>query len=162
MTRQISKSITVNAPTEQAYNMWADFSQFPNFMEHVKSVTITGPKSSHWVVAGPAGSQIDWNAELTRADPYQRLAWNTKDNKGSMTTSGQVTFTPLPQDQTEVTVTMQYTPPAGAVGDWLSNILMKPEESVAADLRRFKEKLEKSNHQTNGSENDTIDDAIGI
>jgi uncharacterized membrane protein len=143
MTRQISKSIIVNASPEQAYTLWADFSQFPHFMEHVKSVTITSPNSSHWVVAGPAGSKVDWNAELTRAEPFQRLAWNTKDNKGFMTTSGQVTFTPLPENQTEVTVTMQYTPPAGAVGDWLTTLLVKPEVSVASDLRRFKTQIEK-------------------
>ena len=144
MTRQISKSIIINATPEQAYTLWADFSQFPSFMEHVKSVTITSSNSSHWVVAGPAGSKVDWNAELTRAEPFQRLAWNTKDKKGFMTTSGQVTFTPLPERQTEVTVTMQYTPPAGAVGDWLSSFLVKPEESVASDLRRFKMQVEKS------------------
>jgi uncharacterized membrane protein len=144
MTRQISKSIIVNAPTDQAYSMWADFSQFPTFMEHVKSVTITGPKTSHWVVGGPAGSHVDWNAELTRAEPFNRLAWNTKDNKGLMTTSGQVTFTPLSGNQSEVTVTMQYTPPAGQVGEWLTALLVKPEESVASDLRRFKEHVEKS------------------
>lgn len=144
MTSQISKSIIVNAPTERAYSTWADFTQFPSFMDHVKSVSITGPTSSHWVVTGPAGSLIDWNAELTRAEPSNRLAWNTKDKKGLITTSGQVTFTPLENDQTEVTVTMQYTPPAGQIGDWVSNFFVKPEESVASDLRRFKEQVERS------------------
>jgi uncharacterized membrane protein len=144
MTSQISKSIIVNASPERAYSIWADFTQFPTFMEHVKSVSITGPKSSHWVVAGPAGSRIDWNAELTRAEPSNRLAWNTKDKKGFMTTSGQVTFTPLEKNQTEVTVTMQYTPPAGQIGNWVSNLFVKPEESVASDLRRFKEQVERS------------------
>ncbi len=149
MTRQISTSIIINAPSNLAYSMWADFTQFPTFMEHVKSVTITGPTTSHWVVAGPAGSHIDWNAELTRAEPYTRLAWNTKDKKGTMTTSGQVTFTSLENNQTEVTVTMQYTPPAGAVGDWLTSLLVKPEESVTSDLRRFKEAVEKSTQAVN-------------
>lgn len=144
MTRNITKSIIVNAPTDLVYSTWADFTQFPSFMNHVKSVTITGPTSSHWVVAGPAGTLIDWNADLTRAEPYSRLAWNTKDNKGVITTSGQITFTSLEDGQTEVTVTMQYTPPIGAVGDWLSALIIKPEESVAADLRRFKEKVEQT------------------
>ena len=144
MTRNITKSIIVNAPKELAYSTWADFTQFPTFMDHVKSVTITGPTSSHWVVAGPVGTLIDWNADLTRAEPFSRLAWSTKDKKGLMTTSGQITFTPLNNDQTEVTVTMQYTPPVGVVGDWLSTLIIKPEESVAADLRRFKEQVEQT------------------
>ena len=144
MSRNISKSIIVNAPHDLAYSMWADFTQFPTFMDHVKSVTITGPTSSHWVVSGPAGILIDWNAELTRAEPYSRLAWSTKDKKGIVTTSGQVTFNQLEDGQTEVTVTMQYTPPVGAVGDWVSSLFVKPDESVASDLRRFKEQVENS------------------
>jgi uncharacterized membrane protein len=142
MTRQISKSVIVKAETEHVYNLWADFTNFPNFMDYVKSVTMNGPSSSHWVVEGPAGSHIDWNAELTRAEPHSRLAWNTKDNKGLVTTSGQVTFTPIADGHTEITVTMQYTPPAGPVGDWVANFLVKPEKQVANDLRRFKEYAE--------------------
>jgi uncharacterized membrane protein len=37
---------------------------------------------------------------------------------------------------------MQYTPPAGPVGDWVANFLVKPEKQVANDLRRFKEYAE--------------------
>jgi uncharacterized membrane protein len=138
MTRQISKSIIVNAPAQHVYSVWADFSQFPNFMDHVKSVTNLGEGMSHWVVKGPLGANIDWNAEITRQEPNTRLAWNTKDNKGVVTTSGQVTFNPLPDDQAEVTVTMQYTPSGGKIGDWIADFLAHPEDNVAADLRRFK------------------------
>ncbi len=135
---QLSKSIIVNTSAHHAYTVWADFTQFPNFMEHVKSVDITSPGMSHWVVAGPVGANIDWNAEITRQEPNTRIAWNTKDNKGIITTSGQVTFNPLPANQTEVTVTMQYTMPGGKIGDMVAGFLANPEEQVAADLRRFK------------------------
>lgn len=138
MTQQISKSIIVNAPTPRVYNIWADFTQFPNFMEHVKSVIVTGEGISHWVVAGPLGTHIDWNAEITRQEPNKRIAWSTKDNKGVITTSGQVTFNSLPNEQTEVTVTMQASPPGGRLGEWLTGLLAQPEEAVAADLSHFK------------------------
>lgn len=138
MTKQISKSIIVNTPAHHAYNIWADFSSFPNFMEHVKSVDILSDEMSHWVVAGPMGANVDWNAEVTRQEPGARIAWNTKNHKGTVTTSGQVTFNPLPGNQTEVTVTMQYSPPGGKVGEWASGFLANPEADVAADLRRFK------------------------
>ncbi|HUM71049.1 MAG TPA: SRPBCC family protein [Chloroflexota bacterium] len=138
MTRQISKSIIVNTPASHAYTVWADVTQFPKFMGHIKSVTILGNGLSHWVIAGPMGTNIDWNAETTTQEPHSRIAWNTKDYKGSLTTSGQVTFNPLHHDQTEITVTMQYSSPGGKVGEWLAGFLAHPEESVAADLRRFK------------------------
>ena len=138
MTQQISRSIIVNTPALHAYTIWADFTQFPHFMEHVKSVTPLGKDLSQWVVAGSLGTHIDWNAQITRLEPPTRIAWNTKDNKGLVTTSGQVTFNPLSDEQTEVTVTMQVTPPGGAVGEWLSHFFINPEEAVAADLRCFK------------------------
>ncbi len=138
MTQQISKSIIVSAPVHHAYGIWSDFTQFPQFMDHVKSVTLLENGISHWVVDGPMGANIDWNAEVTAVEPNSRLAWNTKDKKGIVTTSGQVTFNPLPNDQTEVTVTMQFSAPGGKVGDWVASVISSPEESVAADLRRFK------------------------
>ena len=138
MTKQISKSIIVNTSAQHAYNIWADFTQFPHFMDHVKAVTDIGDGVSHWVVAGPIGSNIDWNAQITRQEKDSRIAWNTKDNKGILTTSGQVTFNALPENQTEVTVTMQVTAPGGAVGEWVTNFLTQPEDAIAADLRQFK------------------------
>lgn len=138
MTQQISSSIIVNRPAHHVYSIWADFNHFPKFMEHVKSVTVLDESLSHWVVAGPLGTNIDWNAEITRQEPHARIAWNTKDNKGIVTTSGQVTFNPLPESQTEVTVTMQVTPPGGRLGEWLSGFFTNPEKAVVADLRRFK------------------------
>jgi len=118
--------------------IWADFSQFPNFMNHVKSVSVLGEGISHWVVAGPLGTNIDWNAEITRQEPDTRIAWNTKNNKGVVTTSGQVTFNQLTQEQTEITVTMQIAPPGGPVGKRIAGMLIQPEDAVTADLRRFK------------------------
>lgn len=142
MTQQISSSIIVNRLAHHVYTAWADFNHFPKFMEHVKSVTALGEGLSHWVVTGPLGTNIDWNAEITRQEPNDRIAWSTKDNKGVITTSGQVTFKSLPDDQTEVTVTMQLTPPGGRIGQWLSGFFIHPEEAVAADLRRFKTYVE--------------------
>lgn len=144
MTRQISKSIIVNAPASHTYNVWANITQFPKFMGHIKSVTILGDGISHWVVAGPLGTNIDWNAETTTQEPDSRIAWNTKDHRGSLTTSGQVTFNPLHQNQTEITVTMQYSSPVGELGERLASFLAHPEDSVAAALRRFKAYAESS------------------
>lgn len=142
MTNQITKTIIVNASPRHAYTLWSDFTQFPRFMNHVKSVTNTGERTSHWVVDGPLGSNVDWNAELTRMEPFSRIAWNTKNNEGTITTSGQVTFNELATGQTEVTVTMDYSTPGGKAGEWVAKMLANPEESVQEDLRRFKEFIE--------------------
>lgn len=142
MSNQISRSIIVDAPAAHVYSIWSDFTQFPHFMSHVKSVEKRGDGVTHWVVSGPMGADIDWNAEVTRAEPDKRIAWNTKDRDGDLTTSGQVTFNPLSGSETEITVTMQYSAPGGKVGDWVASVLANPEESVTEDLRRFKEYAE--------------------
>ena len=42
----------VQAPVEQVYAYWRDFSHFPAFMPDVQEVTVTGPTTSHWKVTG--------------------------------------------------------------------------------------------------------------
>ena len=34
----------------------------------------------HWVMKGPLGTDIEWDAETTRMDENERIAWNSKDN----------------------------------------------------------------------------------
>lgn len=142
MAQQVTKSIIVKGDISTVYDLWANFENFPNFMKYIKSVTLTGPDTSHWVMAGPAGVNVDWNAEMTRRDENKRIAWSSKDGKGLVTTSGQVTFNSLPQDEIEVTVTLQYVPPAGKAGEVLANLLSDPEQRLGEDLRNFKALVE--------------------
>jgi uncharacterized membrane protein len=148
MAEQIVKSIIVKKPASEIYAIWSNFENFPYFMEYVKDVTKTSPTVSHWEVKGPLGVTVQWEAEMTRMEENKRIAWNSKDRDGTITTSGQVTFNALPQNETEVIVTMQYTPPAGKVGEAIANIFSNPEERLKEDLRNFKRYAEDSNGQT--------------
>jgi len=135
---QVTKSIIVKGEVSHIYNLWANFEQFPHFMKYIKSVTITGPRTSHWVMDGPLGFKVDWNAEMTRLEENKRIAWNSKDAAGIVTTSGQVMFNQLPNNETEVTVTVQYTPPAGKAGEILAKFFAHPDQRLEEDLRNFK------------------------
>lgn len=141
MAEQVTRSIIVKAPVADVYAIWENFENFPHFMEHITSVTITGEKTSHWVMEGPFGFKVMWDAETTRNDHNQRIAWNSRDN-GDITTSGQVTFKELPQGETEVTVTLRYVPPAGIVGQAAAKIFDNPEQKLRDDLQRFKQYAE--------------------
>jgi uncharacterized membrane protein len=142
MPNQTTQSIIVKGDLATIYGLWANFENFPHFMEHITSVTKTGERSSHWVMEGPLGFKLEWDAETTRLDPHQRIAWNSRD-QGDITTSGQVTFKELPQGETEVTVTLQYDPPLGALGEVAATLLDDPEGKLVADLRRFKQFAER-------------------
>lgn len=140
MADKITKSIIVDGRPSEVFNLWADVENFPHFMEYVKSVVPTSERTSRWVVEGPLGQDVEWEADITRFEPSRRIGWSTKDryDDSDVTTSGQVTFTEVGTDQTEVTVTMQYEPPAGAAGEMVAKIFANPEKRVEEDLENFK------------------------
>lgn len=91
---------------------------------------------------GPAGAPIEWEAEITRYEPNKRIGWSTKDRSGDIKTSGQVTFNGLPENETEVTVMLQYVPPAGAAGEFVARLFSNPEKRLEEDLQNFKTYIE--------------------
>lgn len=141
MTNRVTKSITVQQDVARVYELWSDFEHFPNFMKYVESVEKMGDKS-RWQVTGPLGKQVTWEAEMTRQEPNKRIAWNSKDMEGGVTTSGQVTFNPISDKETEVTVLMQIDPPAGKLGEAVVALFHQPEKQVEEDLRNFKQYAE--------------------
>ncbi|MGE5221562.1 MAG: SRPBCC family protein [Omnitrophica WOR_2 bacterium] len=148
MGDQVTKSIIVKASVEDVYRIWSKFETFPMFMENVESVKMTGGDTSHWKVRGPMGATVEWDAFTTRLDPNQRVAWSTKDADGDATVSGQAVFAPLPDGETQVTVTMHYEPKAGIAGDVVSKMFSHEEERLIQDLRNFKAYCEGMDERT--------------
>ncbi len=140
MTKQITKSIIVNGEIPDLFKAWVDFRNYPQFMEHVKSVTPEDPETNHWVMEGPLQTELEWTTKTTRMEPNKRIAWKTVD--GDMKTSAQVTFTNLPQGQAVVTVTSQTVPPDRLV-DKVAHTLFENEDAQwEKDLRNFKAFIE--------------------
>lgn len=138
MPEQVTKTIIVRGNVSDVYQLWSDFEHFPHYMEHVKAVKPLGERTSEWTVKGPLGTSVTWQAEMTRAEENKRIGWNTKDKGGAVTTSGQVTFNALPDNETEVTVLLQYELAGGAAGDLIAKIFANPEQKLEQDLRNFK------------------------
>jgi uncharacterized membrane protein len=136
----ITHSIVVQAMVPDIYQIWANFENFPRFMDNIKSVRKTGERTSHWVMQGPLGTEWEWDAETTRLDENERIAWSSKD-KSEIKTSGQVTFREVGPNETEVSVLMHYEPPGGAAGA-LAELLADPDRRVREDLERFKHFVE--------------------
>lgn len=130
------KTVIVSAPVSDVYDFWTHFDRFPQFMNNIKSVEMKGDRLSHWVAKGPLGTSVEWDAETTMMEPNKRIAWNSRDN-GDITTSGQVTFADMGNNQTQVTVTLKYDPPAGVLGDAVAKIFSNPQSELEEDLKRF-------------------------
>lgn len=138
----INKSINVEAPVDVVFALWSHFENFPKFMENIQDVKIISPGISHWKAAGPAGTTVEWDAEITWVEQDEVIAW--KSLRGSpVASAGLVKFQPIGEDSTRVDIQMSYNPPAGAVGHAVASVLgTDPKTQIDADLMRMKTLLE--------------------
>lgn len=141
MAEQATKSIIVGAGVGEVFEAWSNFENFPNFMKNIKSVEKRGDGSTHWVMDGPLGKKIEWDAETTMFEPQKRIAWHSREGS-AIKTSGQVTFAEMGTGQTQVNLTIQWVVPAGKGGETLTGLLTHPEQRVEEDLYNFKTYVE--------------------
>jgi uncharacterized membrane protein len=136
---RVEKSVTINATPEQLYSFWRNFENLPRFMNNLEAVHVRDGKRSHWVAKGPAGSSVEWEAEIINEIPNELIGWRSIDDS-QIDNAGSVHFTPAPGGRgTEVKVVLRYDPPAGKVGATISKILGEdPAANVKEDLRRLK------------------------
>ena len=140
MTVQITESVIIKGSAEEVFSSWSELDFLPSIIKDIKQISKLDELTSHWVVKGPLGKDYEWTAQITRFDEDRRIAWKTLE--GDIKTSGQVTFKDLPDNETEMTVMMQYVPPAGKVGEVASKVLANPREKVTEGLRDFKAYIE--------------------
>jgi uncharacterized membrane protein len=140
---EFEKSITVNRSAEECYRFWRDFSNLPRFMEHVESVDVKSERLSHWVAKGPAGTTVEWDAEITADQPGQLLAWHSTED-ADIVNAGTVRFERAPGDRgTLIHVDFHYTPPGGKPGAMVAKLFgEEPEMQIDDDLRHFRQLLE--------------------
>jgi uncharacterized membrane protein len=139
----VVRAVTVNLPRAEVYAFWHDFRNLPRFMKHLESVTVIDARRSHWVAKAPAGTKIEWDAEITSDEPNTVIAWRSI-GENDVDNSGTVRFADAPGDRgTEVLVQLSYDAPAGALGKVFAKMFgEEPEQQVREDLRRFKSVLE--------------------
>jgi uncharacterized membrane protein len=139
----LKRSITVNRSPEALYGFWKNLENLPQFMYHLQSVRNLGEGRSHWVTQGPAGTTVEWDAQITEDRPNVLLAWRSLEG-ADVDQSGVVRFERRPGDRgTAVRVEMQYRPPAGFAGAAVAALFNQaPEQQIYDDLRRFKQIME--------------------
>ena len=139
----VEKSITINRSAEELYNFWHDFESLPRFMNHLKSVKKNGDGHSHWVAKGPAGTEVEWDAEVTEDKPNEYIAWRSLEG-ADVDNTGSVRFERAPGGRgTVVRAVMDYHPPAGVLGATVAKLFGEdPEKQIHVDLHRFKQMME--------------------
>ncbi len=139
----MKKSLIINRPPKELYRFWSDFQNLPQSMKHLKDVRVTGEGRSHWVASAPAGTSVEWDAEVTEDRPNELIAWRSLEGS-EVETKGSVRFEPAPGDRgTVVRVELEYAPPGGALGAavaWLSGV--DAGQQTQESLRCFKQVME--------------------
>jgi uncharacterized membrane protein len=138
----IEKSVEVEVPVRTAYNQWTQFEEFPSFMDGVEEVRQLDDTKLHWR-AKVAGSEQEWDAEITEQTPDQRIAWK---NTSGADHAGVVTFHRVDDGKTRIMLQLDTLPdgPAEKLGDALGIL----ERRVSGDLDRFKEMIESRGGET--------------
>jgi uncharacterized membrane protein len=142
-TVSVEKHVTINRTPEECYRFWRSFENFPRFMKHLESVQILDSKRSHWKAKAPAGTRIEWDAEIVGDNAGHFLAWRSMEG-ADIDNAGIVRFERAPGNRgTIVHLQMRYNPPGGKAGALVAKLFgEEPAIQVDGDLRRFKQLME--------------------
>lgn len=139
----VTSSVTINSTPAELYRFWRGLENLPLFMEHLESVSHVSGQVSHWVAKAPAGTCVEWDAEIVEDVPERRIGWRTLPGS-QVTHEGMVSFEPAAAGRgTVVRIEMLYCPPAGKVGMRIARLFgEEPALQIDDDLRHLKQLLE--------------------
>ncbi len=140
---KVEKSVTVNRQPEELYRFWRNFENLPRFMDHLESVRVEGMGRSHWVAKAPAGTTVEWDAEIYNEKENELIAWRSLEG-ADVDNAGSVRFEAAPEGRgTIVRVSLKYDPPGGLIGSTFAKLFgEEPSQQIEEDLRRFKQVME--------------------
>lgn len=141
---KVVKTVTVDRPPSEVYRFWRKLENLPRFLEHVESVRELDPSRSHWVVKGPAGSQVEWTAQIINDRAGEMISWESIPG-AEVQNAGSVWFESARDGAgTDVKVSLQYAPPAGVIGVAVAKLFGEaPDQQLDDDLVRFKNLVER-------------------
>lgn len=143
----IQKAINIAAPADEVFAWLTAWERWPEWMSHVREVRkVPGQdatrETTRWVVDGPAGTSVAWDAITTRFEPPELIAWKTAEGS-PIAHAGMLRVVPTDEGTTRVDVQMSYNPVAGAMGHAVASLFRRdPAHQLADDLARLKTTIE--------------------
>jgi uncharacterized membrane protein len=143
---EIRRAIRIRAPVDRVYAALTEWERWPHWMSHVREVTtfgtIGGRERSHWVVDGPLGEPVSWDATTTSLVPNREIAWKT-DEGAAVEHAGVILLAPVEGGGTRVELRMSYSPPASLLGHAVAASFGRdPKRQLDDDLMRLKTTIE--------------------
>ena len=139
----VRESIRLEVPIAEVFRYWRQLDHLPQIMSHLAEVTETSNRRSHWVAEGPAGLRVEWDAEIINEVENELIGWRSLPDSDIMT-AGSVNFDAVRGGRsTQLTVHLQYAPPAGKAGALIASLFgREPSQAIREDLRHFRQWLE--------------------
>lgn len=142
VSEPIRAAVTIDRSSEELFTFFRNFENLPRVFQHVSDVRAPSERHSHWVVTGPAGATLEWDAEILEEVPNKRLSWRALPGS-TIEAKGVLELSPLPEERgTAVMLEVEY--PAQGHAARLIAKLFGPalEQRVKNDLRRWKQLME--------------------
>lgn len=143
----VQKTVNVAAPLDEVYAWFTEWERWPEWMTHVREVRASGERGIlgerlHWVVDGPAGVPVSWDAEITEVVPRKRVAWRSVEG-AAIRQAGTMHFESNDDGTTRVHIHLTYNPPAGMLGHTVAKAFGRdPRHQMNSDLARLKTTIE--------------------
>ena len=147
---RLQDGIVIRRTPGELYSYWRTLERLPDVMPDLDRVERVDDRRSHWVLFGPAGVRLEWDAEIINDVPGKLIGWRSLPG-ADVVNAGSVRFRPA-RGGTELVVTMQYEPPGGKIGAgmaWLAG--QGAERKLRENLKRLKRTLEDGHFSPNGS-----------
>ena len=140
---KVKDAIRLERPIEEVFTYWRRLENLPTFMTHLAEVVETSPLRSHWVAKGPGGFKVEWDAEIINEVENKVIGWRSLPGS-DVVTAGSVNFDRVRDGRsTQVTVNLQYAPPAGRAGALVAALFGRaPSQTIREDLRLLKQRME--------------------
>ena len=139
----VQKSFTIMKPIAEVFAFWRNFENLPRIMTHLESVRNVDGRYSHWTARGPANMSIEWDAEIIDERPNEFIVWRSCAGADVVNRGSVQFYSALNGDATEISVAIDYEPPAGKLGVLFARAFGRdPEQQVREDLRAFKALME--------------------
>ena len=139
----VEESVMINRPISELYRFWRNLENLPRFMSHLESVERITDTLSRWRAKAPAGTTVEWNAEIINEVTDQVIGWRSIEGS-DVVSAGSVNFDEAGSGRgTRVRVRLQYSPPGGKLGDAVARLIGSDAATqIREDLQRFKQLVE--------------------
>ena len=114
--------------------------------ELTREVEAHGNNVWHWEIKGPLGQLFKWTGGIVMNEPNKAISWATLP-EDQLPNTGTVNFLKSPtstasHERTLMTVTMSFSAPGGAIGEFLADIVHYGDNLLSEALDDFKRHVE--------------------